>query len=183
MIKVVSTKLDGVKIIEPKVFEDNRGFFLESYNKNTWKEHGIDIEFIQDNQSLSREPGVIRGLHFQEEPYAQTKLVRVLQGEIYDVAVDLRKDSKTFGQWIGVYLSDRNQRQLLIPKGFAHGFCTITPNTQVFYKVDQVYSKKHERGIIWNDATFNIDWPVTNPILSEKDKTLSAFIEDAVNNL
>lgn len=157
------------------MFEDKRGFFLESYNKTRWKENGIDIEFIQDNHSLSRSPGVIRGMHFQKEPFAQTKLVRVLAGGIYDVVVDLRKSSKTFGKWFGVYLNAENHKWLLIPKGFAHGFCTIAPNTQVIYKVDQLYSKDHEEGIIWNDSNLNINWPIKNPVLSEKDTLLPEF--------
>ncbi|MCA1032231.1 dTDP-4-dehydrorhamnose 3,5-epimerase [Bacillus timonensis] len=176
-MQVIETKLEGLKIIEPQVHNDNRGYFIESYNKNEWKEHGIDIDFIQDNQSFSRPKGVIRGLHYQDEPFAQTKLVRVLVGEIFDVAVDLRRNSKTFGQWVSVYLNDCNQRQLLIPKGFAHGFCTTVENTHVLYKVDNSYSRKHEKGIIWNDSILKIDWPVNTPILSEKDNLLPTFDE------
>ncbi|WP_270180238.1 dTDP-4-dehydrorhamnose 3,5-epimerase [Alkalihalobacillus sp. CinArs1] len=176
-MKVIDTKLSGVKIIEPDVFGDDRGYFLESYNQETFLEHGLDYTFVQDNHSLSKERGVIRGLHYQEEPYAQTKLVRVIAGSIYDVAVDIRKNSKTYGHWIGLTLSEKNHRQLLIPQGFAHGFCTLEANTQVLYKVDHVYSPEHERGIVWNDPYLGITWPTATPILSEKDTGLP-FLKD-----
>ncbi|MCF6093266.1 dTDP-4-dehydrorhamnose 3,5-epimerase [Microaerobacter geothermalis] len=169
-MKVIETKLPDVLIIEPNVFGDHRGFFMESYNKNVYRELGLDFEFVQDNHSLSVEAGTIRGLHYQLNPKAQTKLVRVLSGAIYDVVVDIREHSPTFGQWVGVILSAENKRQLLVPKGFAHGFCTIVPNTEVLYKVDEYYSPEHDRGILWNDPSIGIDWPTSNPILSEKDK-------------
>lgn len=168
-MNILSTKLPGVVIIEPAVFGDHRGFFMESYNKKKFEELGIDHEFVQDNHSLSVEAGVLRGLHYQLNPKAQTKLVRVAVGAIYDVAVDIRVGSPTFGQWVGVILSAANKRQLLVPKGFAHGFCTLVPNTEVLYKVDEFYSFDHDRGIAWNDPALGIDWPTTNPILSEKD--------------
>lgn len=170
MFKVSETFLSGVKIIEPDVFGDNRGFFMESYNDKRLKEQGIDIHTIQDNQSLSTEPGVIRGLHYQLNPKSQAKLLRVLTGAIFDVAVDIRKGSPTFGRWGGFILSAYNHRQLLIPKGFAHGFCTLTPDVNVLYKVDEYYAPDQERGIIWNDPDLGIDWPVSAPILSEKDR-------------
>lgn len=180
-MKIVKTKLDGVVVIEPDIFQDARGFFMESYNQRALSELGITIDFVQDNQSLSLEAGTIRGLHYQLAPKAQTKLVRVLTGAIYDVAVDIRKSSPTYGKWVGVILSEWNKRQLLVPKGFAHGFCTITPNTQVFYKVDEFYSPEHDRGIAWNDPDLNIDWPTADPILSAKDQ-LHPFLKDAEND-
>jgi dTDP-4-dehydrorhamnose 3,5-epimerase len=169
-MKVTSTKLTGLYIIEPIVHVDHRGFFMESYNRYKFQQHLIDYPFVQDNHSLSVEAGVIRGLHYQLNPKAQTKLVRVIFGAIYDVVVDIRKESTTFGQWIGVILSETNHRHLLIPKGFAHGFCTIVSNTQVQYKVDEYFSPEHDRGILWNDPSLNIDWPTSHPILSEKDQ-------------
>lgn len=168
-MRVLETKLDGVYLFEPHVFRDGRGFFMESYNERVMEELGFSFHFVQDNHSLSVAAGTIRGLHYQEEPMAQTKLVRVTRGAIYDVAVDLRKDSPTFGKWVGVILSTENYRQILIPKGFAHGFCTLVRNTEVLYKVDQFYSPEHDKGIRWNDPEIGIDWPVSEPILSEKD--------------
>ncbi|MED4954836.1 dTDP-4-dehydrorhamnose 3,5-epimerase [Paenibacillus macerans] len=169
-MELTSLKLEGAVLLEPVVHGDHRGFFMESYNEAVMQELGINIDFVQDNQSLSSEPGVLRGLHYQLKPKAQTKLVRVLSGVIYDVIVDIRRNSPTFGQWVGVILSEYNKRQLLVPKGFAHGFCTLVPNTQVLYKVDEYYSPEHDRGILWNDPDLKIDWPVNKPLLSEKDK-------------
>lgn len=169
-MKIIPTKLDGVLVIETDVFGDHRGFFTESYNEEKFKAAGIEYNFIQDNHSLSSEAGTVRGLHFQLAPKAQTKLVRVAVGAIYDVAVDLRGDSPTYGQWVGVILSESNKRQLLVPKGFAHGFCTLTPNTQVMYKVDEYYSREYDRGILWNDPDIGIDWPTDRVVLSDKDK-------------
>jgi dTDP-4-dehydrorhamnose 3,5-epimerase len=169
-VNIQETRLEGVIIITPDLYEDHRGFFMESYNKEKIHARGIHNEFIQDNHSLSEEAGTLRGLHYQLNPKSQTKLVRVLTGAIYDVVVDIRKSSPTFGQWLGVILSEANKRQLLVPQGFAHGFCTITKHTQVFYKVDEYYSPEHDRGISWNDSDLGIEWPTLNPILSEKDK-------------
>ncbi|MGQ7884806.1 dTDP-4-dehydrorhamnose 3,5-epimerase [Paenibacillus sp. WC2504] len=169
-MQVITTKLEGLYIVEPDVHGDNRGFFMESYSSRKFAEHGIDFPFVQDNHSLSVETGVVRGLHYQLNPKAQTKLVRVTSGAIYDVAVDIRKNSSTFGQWVGVILSEDNKRQLLVPQGFAHGFCTIVPNTQVLYKVDEYYSPEHDRGILWSDPALGIDWPTSKPILSDKDQ-------------
>jgi len=154
---------------------------MESYNQEVFHRLGLDYHFVQDNQSLSKETGVIRGLHFQLNPKAQTKVVRVLAGAIYDVAVDIRKSSPTFGQWVGVILSEENKRQLVIPKGFAHGFCTLVPNTIVAYKVDEYYSPENDRGILWNDPELNIDWPTSNPILSDKDKNHPVLKEAEIN--
>lgn len=169
-MKLTPLKLQGSYLLEPVVHRDNRGFFMESYNEAIMQNIGLNNNFIQDNQSLSTEQGILRGLHYQLNPKAQTKLVRVLTGVIYDVILDIRKGSPTFGQWVGVILSEHNKRQLLVPKGFAHGFCTLVPNTQVLYKVDQYYSPENDRGILWNDPALNIDWPITDPLLSEKDK-------------
>ncbi|SFS38966.1 dTDP-4-dehydrorhamnose 3,5-epimerase [Paenibacillus sp. 453mf] len=175
MLKVVETNIPDVLIIETSVFGDHRGYFTETYNKQNFTEAGITHEFIQDNQSFSAEAGTIRGLHYQLKNAAQTKLVRVISGAIYDVAVDIRKSSPTYGNWVGVILSESNKRQLLIPKGFAHGFCTIVPNTLVQYKVDALYSKENDRGIIWSDKDLNIDWPMSKVILSDKDQVHPSF--------
>lgn len=180
-MKIITTKIDGVLIVETDVFGDNRGFFTESYNKQKFEAAGIANNFIQDNHSYSAEAGTLRGLHYQLAPKAQTKLVRAIAGAIYDVAVDIRKESPTFGEWVGVILSESNKRQLLVPKGFAHGFCTLTPHTQVMYKVDELYSKEHDRGIIWSDLDLDIDWPTLNVVLSDKDKQLPA-LREADNN-
>ncbi|KJB86196.1 dTDP-4-dehydrorhamnose 3,5-epimerase [Paenibacillus sp. E194] len=180
-MKATQLSFQGVYVIEPVIYGDQRGFFMESYNEQKLKEYGITFNFIQDNQSLSAEAGVIRGLHYQLYPKAQTKLIRVISGAIYDVIVDIRRNSSTFGQWVGVILSEHNHRQLLVPKGFAHGFCTLLPNTQVLYKVDEYYASEHDRGILWNDPALGIDWPTTNPILSDKDKLHPALKEAEIN--
>jgi dTDP-4-dehydrorhamnose 3,5-epimerase len=180
-LKIIETRFKDAFLIEPKVFGDHRGFFMESYNDKVFKELGFNYEFVQDNHSLSMEVGTLRGLHYQLEPYAQTKLVRVIRGAIYDVIVDIRKGSPTYGQWQGFILSEENKRQLLVPKGFAHGFCTIVPNTEVLYKVDNYYSPEHDRGICWNDPDLNIDWPTNSPILSGKDSKHPRLVE-AENN-
>ncbi|KWX77317.1 dTDP-4-dehydrorhamnose 3,5-epimerase [Paenibacillus riograndensis] len=169
-MNVTSLKLEGAKVLEPVVHGDNRGFFMESYNEDIMHKLGVNYKFIQDNQSLSAEVGVLRGLHYQLNPKAQTKLIRVLSGVIYDVIVDIRRSSPTFGQWVGVILSEHNKRQLLVPKGFAHGFCTLVPNTQVLYKVDEYYSPENDRGILWSDPALGIDWPTSAPVLSDKDQ-------------
>ncbi|MCL6443688.1 MAG: dTDP-4-dehydrorhamnose 3,5-epimerase [Alicyclobacillus sp.] len=166
----IDTELDGVFLIEPDVFEDHRGFFTESYNERKFRELGVDVTFVQDNHSYSAQAGTVRGLHYQLPPAAQSKLVRVVQGAIYDVAVDIRPGSPTFGKWVGVILSAVNHRQLFIPRGFAHGFCTLVPDTHVMYKVDQYYSKEHDRGILWNDPALAIPWPTTQAVLSDKDQ-------------
>jgi dTDP-4-dehydrorhamnose 3,5-epimerase len=169
-MKATALQLKGAKMLEPVVHGDNRGFFMESYNEEVMHKLGVNYNFIQDNQSLSADVGVLRGLHYQLNPKAQTKLIRVLTGAIYDVIVDIRRNSPTFGQWVGVILSEHNKRQLIVPKGFAHGFCTLVPNTQVLYKVDEYYSPENDRGILWNDPALGIDWPTSSPILSDKDQ-------------
>jgi dTDP-4-dehydrorhamnose 3,5-epimerase len=170
-----STEINGLILITPKVFKDPRGFFLESYSDRTFRNAGITTVFVQDNHSRSEPVGVLRGLHFQKPPFAQTKLIRVVQGAIYDVAVDLRKSSPTFGKWQGFELTSKNFNMLLVPQGFAHGFCTIEPGTEVQYKVDNFYSPEHDSGIIWNDPDLNIPWPVKDPVLSAKDAVLPSF--------
>lgn len=177
----IPLKFDTACILEPVIHGDHRGFFMESYNEQRIKEQVGTYNFIQDNHSLSAEAGVIRGLHYQLHPKAQTKLVRVISGVIYDVIVDIRRSSPTFGQWAGVILSEYNHRQLLVPKGFAHGFCTLIPNTQVLYKVDEYYSTEHDRGIQWNDPELDIDWPISKPILSDKDKLHPSLKEADLN--
>ncbi|OZU89271.1 dTDP-4-dehydrorhamnose 3,5-epimerase [Virgibacillus indicus] len=180
-MQLIDTKLEDVKIIEPKVFKDHRGFFMESFNLQKFEELGMKFNFIQDNHSLSIDKNVIRGLHYQKDPKAQTKLIRVITGAIYDVAVDIRKGSPTFGRWVGITLSAENHRMLLVPKGFAHGFCTLTKNTHVQYKVDEYYSAENDKGIRWNDPSLSIDWPASNPILSEKDAN-QPYLKDAEIN-
>ncbi|OPA76076.1 dTDP-4-dehydrorhamnose 3,5-epimerase [Paenibacillus selenitireducens] len=177
-MNVIDTKLQGVRIIEPALHVDHRGFFLEIYNTKIYRTYNIEYQFVQDNHSLSKEQGVIRGLHYQVSPHSQAKLIYVLAGSIYDVVVDIRRNSQTFGHWIGVHLSAENKRQLLVPHGFAHGFCTTEPNTEVLYKVDKLYSPEHDRGILWNDPALGIDWPTDQPILSDKD-TKHPLLRDA----
>lgn len=180
-MKVLDTRLPGIKLLEPSVFSDHRGFFMESYNEAVANANGIAFKFIQDNHSLSVEAGVLRGMHYQLNPKAQTKLVRVTAGTIYDVVVDIRHGSPTFGQWQGFILSAANKRQLLVPQGFAHGFCTLVPNSEVQYKVDSLYSPENDRGILWNDPALSIDWPTSNPILSEKDTKHSILADAEIN--
>lgn len=181
-MNLIETSLPGVKVIEPKVFGDHRGWFMETYNYSIFKEAGIDIKFVQDNQSFSVAKGTLRGLHYQLNPKAQTKLVRCTRGTIFDVAVDIRKGSPTFGKWFGVELSAENKKQLLIPKGFAHGFMTLTNDVEVQYKVDEFYSPECDRGIIWNDSTIGIDWPINIiPVLSAKDEK-APNLSDADSN-
>lgn len=174
MLTVVPTSIEAVKIITPKSFRDSRGVFCETYNRQRFFEHGIELDFIQDNQSSSAETGTIRGLHFQSSPAAQDKLVRVLRGSIFDVAVDLRRASPTYGKWVAETLSADNGKQLLVPIGFAHGFCTLEPDTHVLYKVTAYYSPANDLGIAWDDPDLAIDWPIPpgKAILSEKDTRL-----------
>lgn len=168
-LKFIKTGIEGLYVIEPKVFGDERGYFMETYNENDFSEEGLNVKFVQDNQSMSKK-GVLRGLHFQKT-YPQTKLVRVLSGEVFDVAVDLRKNSETYGKWFGVVLTAENKKQFLIPKGFAHGFLVLSDKAEFTYKCDDFYHPEDEGGILWNDPDVNIDWPSdTDVILSEKDK-------------
>ena len=175
-MKVIAEPLPGLKLIEPRVFEDPRGYFYESYNKSTFKDIGIDVEYLQDNQSLSQR-GVLRGLHFQNEPFAQGKLVRVIKGSVLDVAVDIRNGSPTYGQHYDVELNEDNKLILWVPAGFAHGFATLKNDTIFSYKCTNVYDKASEGGIMWNDPDLNIDWKLENPLLSEKDMQNESFKE------
>jgi dTDP-4-dehydrorhamnose 3,5-epimerase len=165
-----------IALIKPTVFEDSRGYFFESYSKNKFIEAGIHDDFVQSNQSLSQK-GVLRGLHFQIPPFAQSKLVRVIKGSVLDVAVDIRKNSPTYGEHISLVLSEHNKHMLYIPEGFAHGFLTLEDETIFSYKCGNVYSKESERGIMWNDKQLAIDWNITNPILSAKDELNVSFID------
>lgn len=177
-MNIEKTKIKDLVIINPTVFEDSRGYFFEAYNRAKFFENGITYEFIQDNQSFSTR-GVIRGLHLQINPFAQAKLVRVLEGEILDVAVDLRKNSSTYGQHVSVVLSAQNKKQLMVPHGFAHGFSVLSETASVLYKVDQTYHKESERGIRYDDPTLAIDWQVgaEEIIVSDKDIILPSFNE------
>ena len=178
-MEFIPTDINGLIKIQPKVFGDHRGFFLESYVFDKFKEAGIATVFTQDNHSCSMGKGVLRGLHFQKPPFTQTKLVRVTKGAIFDVVVDLRNDSPTYGQWSDFKLTAENFSMLFIPAGFAHGFCTLEPETHVQYKVDTPYAPEYDSGIIWNDPTLSITWPVKTPILSGKDADLPEFKPDA----
>ena len=175
-MNVISTAIPDVKIFEPKVFGDSRGFFLESFNQKIFEEAtGLKRNFVQDNHSKSSR-GVLRGLHYQQPPMEQGKLVRVTQGEVFDVAVDIRKTSPTFGQWVGVHLSAGNKRQLWVPEGFAHGFLTLSDTAESLYKTTNYYSPQHEEAIAWNDPDLNIQWPrVDSIILSAKDEKAKRF--------
>lgn len=172
------TDFPGLVIYEPRVFADNRGYFFESYNGKTFREEGIDLQFVQDNQASSTY-GIVRGLHYQLDPFAQTKLVRVLTGAIIDAVVDLRKDSPTYGQSFTIELSAENKKQLLVPRGFAHGYSVISAEAEVFYKCDAYYNKESEGGIMWNDPALHIDWqiPADKVIISEKDANHPSFAE------
>ena len=167
-MNVIATDLSGVLIVEPKVFPDARGFFLETYNKEKYQAAGLPLEFVQDNLSFSSR-GVLRGLHYQN-PHAQGKLVYILQGEVWDVAVDIRRDSPQFGQWTAVTLSSDNKKQFYIPPGFAHGFCVLSETALFAYKCTDLYHPECDAGVRWNDPDIGIAWPVADPILSEKDK-------------
>lgn len=173
-MKLIKTQLEGLLIVEPDVFQDERGYFFESYNRDKFLAMGLDLTFVQDNESKSGK-GVLRGLHFQVPPFEQGKLVRVMHGSVFDVAVDLRKNSMTYGQWAGVELSAKNKRMYWIPPGFAHGFLTLETDTVFFYKCTASYNKESEKSIAWNDKNLNIKWGINDPILSERDKTGPGF--------
>ena len=176
-MKITKTKLEGVVIIEPDVFGDNRGFFMESWNKKKMAEAGLDYDFVQDNHSKSTVKGTLRGIHFQKGDKAQAKLVRCVKGAVLDVAVDLRRNSPTFKQWVGVELSEENKKQLLIPRGFGHGFVTLTDDVEFLYKADNYYAPAAEAGIRWNDPEIGVEWGIEDPILSDKDKN-NPFLKD-----
>ena len=169
-----SLKIPELIIIEPQVFQDVRGFFMESYKYSEFASYGIVESFVQDNHSYSKK-GVLRGLHYQNPPRGQGKLVRVILGEIFDVAVDIRKGSPTFGKWVGVVLSAEDRKMLYIPPGFAHGFCVLSDDAEVLYKSTDEYAPEYEAGIVWNDPEIGVDWPVKDPIISSKDASLPAL--------
>ena len=181
-MKVIKTDIPDLLIIEPEVFEDERGYFYESYNKDRFKASGIDVQFVQDNQSKSSY-GVLRGLHYQLSPYSQIKLIRVLEGNILDVVVDIRKNSPAFGKWFCIELSSENKKQLFIPRGFAHGFSVLSKTAVVFYKCDDFYNPQAERGIIYNAPKLNINWgiDINDAIVSSKDKLLPGFDKAEMN--
>ena len=169
-MKIINTEIEEVKLIEPQVFGDNRGWFYESYSYEKLKELGIDTVFVQDNRSFSAEKGTLRGIHFQKAPYAQTKLICCTKGRILDVAVDLRKGSPTYLKWVSAVLSEENKNMLYIPKGFGHGFLTLTDNVEVLYKVDEYYNRENDRSIRYDDEEIGVKWDIESPVLSEKDK-------------
>lgn len=176
-MNLISTAISDVKIFEPKVFGDDRGFFFESFNQKFFENAvGRQVTFVQDNHSKSSQ-GVLRGLHYQLPPMAQGKLVRVVQGEVFDVAVDIRKSSPTFGQWVGVHLSAENKRQLWVPEGFAHGFVTLSATAEFLYKTTNYYSPADERSILWNDPALGITWPIMDVITSAKDQIAPNLID------
>ena len=176
-MKYIKTDIPGVLLVEPKVFKDSRGFFMETFHQKKYAEVGIDHAFIQDNYSHSTQ-GTLRGLHYQLK-HPQGKLIYVITGEIFDVAVDIRQGSPTFGQWVGQYISDQNKRQIFIPEGFAHGFCVISETADVLYKTTDLYNTDDEYGVLWSDPDIGIDWPVEVPIVSDKDKQYSR-LKDAL---
>lgn len=174
-MEVKKTKINGVFLLKPQIFEDNRGYFFESFNANKFNEAtDLNVQFVQDNQSLSSK-NVLRGLHFQHPPFAQSKLVSVIKGEVLDVVVDIRKDSVTYGEYIAEYLSEENHHQLYIPEGMAHGFLTLKNHTIFSYKCSNYYHKDSEDGIIWNDSNLNINWGIKNPLVSKKDQLAKNF--------
>jgi dTDP-4-dehydrorhamnose 3,5-epimerase len=177
-MEVEKTGIDGLVVLKPRLFNDARGYFFESFNAQAMQDAGLPYSFVQDNQSKSSQ-GVVRGLHFQKPPHAQTKLVRVLEGEIFDVAVDLRAGSDTYGKWYGVKLSAENSKQLLVPKGFAHGFSVLSAYAVVLYKCDSYYSPQSDAGIAYNDTSLAIDWQLGNiePLISDKDRGLPLFAD------
>ena len=177
-MKMVDTKLPDVKILEPDVFGDHRGGFMETWSQKKLAELGVNLTFVQDNQSFTAKRGTLRGIHFQNGEWSQAKLVRVVAGAVIDVAVDLRKGSPTYLQWVGVELSAENKRQLLIPRGFGHGFVTLTDDVEFVYKVDNDYNKKSDRSVRFDDPQIGVDWGVSDPVLSDKDKN-APFLKDS----
>lgn len=177
-MNVIETKLPGVCIIEPQVFGDHRGWFMESWSQKKMEDNGLNAVFVQDNQSYTAKKGTLRGIHFQQYPMSQAKLVRVVRGAVMDVAVDLRKDSPTYKQWISVELSAENKRQLFIPQGFGHAFLTLTDDVEFVYKCDNLYSRELERSIRYDDPEIGIEWGVDGPVLSDKDAA-APFLKDS----
>jgi dTDP-4-dehydrorhamnose 3,5-epimerase len=183
LIEIHELGLEGVREIVPKKFGDHRGFFSETYNARTFEKAGINAGFVQDNHSFSAAAGTLRGLHFQNPPMAQAKLVRVTRGSVFDVAVDIRKGSPDYGKWVGVVLSAENWNQLFVPKGFAHGFLTLVPNTEVLYKVDEFYSSENDRSVRYDDPAIGVEWPkIDGPLqLSEKDRAAPLLADSDAN--
>ena len=181
-MKITETKINGVVVIEPQVFGDNRGFFMESWSKRKMEDAGLYYDFVQDNHSSSTVKGTLRGIHFQKGERCQAKLVRCTRGAVLDVAVDLRKSSPTYTQWVGVELSEDNKKQFLIPRGFGHGFVILTDHVEFMYKADNYYAPEADGGIRWNDPDIGVDWGVAHPILSEKD-TKNPFFKDIKDTL
>jgi dTDP-4-dehydrorhamnose 3,5-epimerase len=177
-MNMIETELKGVYIIEPEAFGDNRGWFMETYSKLKFEKLGINIEFVQDNHSYSSQKGILRGLHFQNSPKAQTKLICCTRGSILDVAVDIRKGSPNYLKWVSVELSADNHRQLFIPKGFAHGFLTLTDDVEIQYKVDEFYAPEQDRGIRFNDPDIGVNWGIETPVMSQKDMS-SPLLKDS----
>ena len=178
-MRIEMLRISAVKVLIPKMYTDHRGFFSEVYSRRTLAEAGVEVEFVQDNHSLSAEKGTVRGLHFQTPPFAQDKLLRVVRGSVFDVAVDLRRNSCTYGRHVSVVLSAEAWNQLLIPVGFAHGFMTLEPNTEVIYKVSEYYVSAHDKGLLWNDPALGIQWPVPEDeaVVSDKDRAQPKFAE------
>ena len=176
-----TTEIEGLRIIHPDCFRDARGWFMETYSRPKYEEMGITCTFVQDNQSFSEGRGILRGLHFQNAPFAQAKLVRVVQGAVFDVAVDLRHDSPTYRKWFGLELSAQNMTQFFIPRGFAHGFVTLTDKVEFLYKVDNVYSREHDRSVRFDDPEIGVAWDIEDPILSEKDLQAPLLRDSDVN--
>lgn len=178
-MEITKRKLSGVFEIQLAPIQDERGFFMRTFDAGIFKNAGLERHWVQENHSRSERQGIIRGLHFQLPPYSETKLVRCVRGAVLDVFVDLRANSPTFGQWDAVELSESNKKMVFIPRGFAHGFCTLTSESEVLYKVDNVYNREHEGGLLWSDPEIGITWPVQAPVLSEKDQrnmTLQEFV-------
>ena len=179
---ILKTKLEGVYVLIPKVFGDHRGFFMESWSRRTMEEAGLFYDFVQDNHSMSTVKGTLRGIHFQKGDKAQAKLVRCVRGAVLDVAVDLRHNSPTYRQWVSVELSEENKKQLLIPRGFGHGFVTLTDHVEFLYKADNYYAPEADGGVRWNDPDIGVEWGIEHPILSEKD-TKNPWLADIEDNL
>ena len=180
-MKITELELEGVKILEPKYFEDYRGYYVESYSARTLKELGIDTVFVQDNHSYTIKKGTIRGIHFQNNPKPQIKLVRCVRGRVLDVVVDLRKDSPTYKKWLAVELSEENRKQIWIPEGYGHAFLTLEDNCEIQYKVSEFYYSEFDRAIAWDDEEINVNWNIDNPIVSEKDKNAPKLRDSDVN--
>ena len=180
-MEVIQTELPDVKILIPRVFGDSRGWFMESWSERDMEKAGLRLAFLQDNHSFSAQKGTLRGLHFQKNPFAQAKLVRCARGAIMDVAVDIRQGSPFFGKWTAVELSAENKRQLFIPRGFAHGFLTLTDDVEILYKADQYYSPEADRSIAWNDPAIGVEWGVASPILSLKDQNAPLLADSDAN--